>query len=299
MTDILVTMQQDLERALARKPEERRWAMLIDLRKCVGCHACTIACVSENKLPPQMKYRPVFEYEQGEYPNVSRTFLPKPCMQCDKPPCVDACPVKGADGATWKETAGIGAGIVPVNYLKCIGCRKCVPACPYDSRSIDMGGFHSDGTPALQKYETMPSYEYGKLWPRTPGKVLNGVARKCHFCIHRLANGLLPQCITTCIGRAGYFGDESDPKSLVATVKQANKIQLLRDGRDKNGKDTAPRVYYVAKRRRGGAVWQIIAKTGSAAVTSSKNPRWSAAVPWWLRNWTSPAASSPVWKQES
>src|SRR5512136_179256 len=100
MTDILVTMQQDLERALARKPEERRWAMLIDLRKCVGCQACTIACVSENKLPPQMKYRPVFEYEQGEYPQVSRTFLPKPCMQCDKPPCVESCPVKGADGAT-------------------------------------------------------------------------------------------------------------------------------------------------------------------------------------------------------
>lgn len=63
--DILVTMQKDLKRALAKPDQERRWAMLLDLRKCVGCHACTIACISENKLPPKMKYRPVYEYEQG------------------------------------------------------------------------------------------------------------------------------------------------------------------------------------------------------------------------------------------
>jgi molybdopterin-containing oxidoreductase family iron-sulfur binding subunit len=252
MADNIVTMQQDLERALTKKAEERRWAMLIDLRKCVGCHACTVACVSENKLPPKVKYRPVFEYEQGKYPKVSRTFLPKPCMQCDKPPCVEVCPVKGADGATWKESQGIGTGIVAINYSQCIGCRKCVPACPYESRSIDLGGFHTDGTPAVQKYETMPSNEYGKLWPRTKDVPTIGVARKCHFCIHRLANGMLPQCITTCIGRAGYFGDESDPKSLIAQVKAAHKLQILRDGKDKNGKDTAPRVYYIANENLGG-----------------------------------------------
>jgi ferredoxin len=84
--DILVIMQKDLERALAKPDKDRRWAMLLDLRKCVGCHACTIACISENKLPPKMKYRPVYEYEQGAYPKPSRTFLPRPCMQCDKPP---------------------------------------------------------------------------------------------------------------------------------------------------------------------------------------------------------------------
>ena len=68
MTDILVTMQQDLERALKKPDKERRWAMLIDLRKCVGCHACTVACVSENKLPPKLYYRPVFEFERGTPP---------------------------------------------------------------------------------------------------------------------------------------------------------------------------------------------------------------------------------------
>ena len=152
--DILVTMHEDLERALEKPPEKRRWAMLLDVRKCVGCHACTVACVSENKLPPKLYYRPVYDYERGKYPNVSRTFLPRPCMQCDKPPCVAACPVKGKDGATWKETTGIGAGTVPIDYKKCIGCGKCVPACPYGARTLDDGTYHSDGTPELQKYET-------------------------------------------------------------------------------------------------------------------------------------------------
>ena len=239
--DILVIMQKDLERAVKKTADQRRWAMLIDLRKCVGCHACTVGCVSENKLPPQMHYRPVYEYEQGKYPKVSRTFLPRPCMQCDKPPCVEACPVPGPDGATWKETTGIAAGIVPINYEKCIGCGACVDACPYHARKLDEGGYHSDGTPARQKYETMPSFEYGKKASRTDKAPPIDKARKCHFCIHRLAVGQLPVCITTCVGRAGYFGDENDPQSLIAQVKKANPTQTL-----KPEEGTAPRVYYIA-----------------------------------------------------
>lgn len=239
--DILIVMQEDLERALKKPAAERRWAMLLDLRKCVGCHACTIGCVSENKLPPGLYYRPVFEYEQGKYPKASRINLPKPCMQCDKPPCVAACPVKGPDGATWKETKGIGNGTVPVNYAKCIGCGNCVPACPYRARTMDDGSFYTAGTPQLQVYETLPSFEYGKKIQRKEKQLPIGKARKCHFCTHRLTNGMLPQCITTCIGRAGYFGDENDPKSLVAQVKKGNKIQIL-----KKKLGTGPRVYYIA-----------------------------------------------------
>jgi len=239
--DILIVMQKDLERALAKSAVNRRWVMLIDLRKCVGCHACTVGCVSENKLPPALHYRPVFEYERGQYPKVSRTFLPRPCMQCDKPPCVEACPVKGKDGATWTETTGVGAGIVFMNYSKCLGCGECVPACPYKARTLDTGHYHGTGTPAIQKYETIASFEYGKHWPRSGKNLPIGNARKCHFCVHRLAAGQLPVCITTCVGRAGYFGDENDPQSLVAQVKKANAVQTL-----KSGRKTAPRVYYVA-----------------------------------------------------
>jgi len=167
-------------------------------------------------------------------------------MQCDKPKCVGVCPEKGKGGATWKETAGIAAGIVAVNYRKCIGCGKCVKACPYGARALDPGTFHSDGTPELQKYETMPSYEYLAVWKREgkgPGSPA-GSARKCSFCVNRLANGLLPACITSCVGRAGYFGDENDPESLVAKVKKANQIQVL-----KAKAGTAPRVFYVANEK--------------------------------------------------
>jgi molybdopterin-containing oxidoreductase family iron-sulfur binding subunit len=242
--DILVRMQEDLARALAKPAGERRWAMLVDLRRCTGCRACTVGCVSENKLPPQLWYRPVHDYEQGKYPDVSRTWLPRPCMQCDKPPCVAACPVKGPQGATWKESQGIGAGIVPINYEKCIGCEQCIPACPYGARTMDAGKFHSEGTPELMRYETMASFEYGKQWLRGGNNPPIGKARKCHFCLHRLAAGQIPTCISTCVCRAGYFGDESDPQSLIAEVKKANKVQVL-----KPGKGTKPRVYYIAQEK--------------------------------------------------
>jgi molybdopterin-containing oxidoreductase family iron-sulfur binding subunit len=152
--------------------------------------------------------------------------------------------VKGPEGATWKETQGIGNGIVPINYEKCIGCGKCIPACPYKARTMDDGSLHTAGTPQVQLYESMPSFEYGKKRQRKEGQPPIGKVRKCHFCIHRLANGMLPQCITTCIGRAGYFGDESDPQSLIAQVKGAAKVQVL-----KNKLGTGPRVYYIANEK--------------------------------------------------
>jgi tetrathionate reductase subunit B len=241
--DILVTMQADLQRALAKPPEKRRWAMLIDARKCVGCHACSVACASENKLPPKLWYRPVHEYERGQFPKVTRTFLPRPCMQCDKPPCVKPCPVK-PEKATRKETRGAASGLVVIDYATCIGCGQCVPACPYGARAVDDGSNHSDGTPAAQPYEAAASFEYGRKVQRSAAALPVGKARKCHFCLHRLQEGLLPQCISSCIGRAGYFGDESDPESVVAKMKKGSKVQLL-----KAAKGTAPRVYYVASEK--------------------------------------------------
>lgn len=116
----LLRMQRELQRAMKKPIEQRRWVMVIDLRKCVGCSACTIACVAENKLPPGVVYRPVLEEEIGEYPNVTRRFLPRLCNQCDNPPCVPVCPVK----ATYKRPDGI----VEINYEQCIGCRYCLPA---------------------------------------------------------------------------------------------------------------------------------------------------------------------------
>ncbi len=87
-----VRMQRELVRAMAKPVEKRRWIMVIDLRKCVGCHSCTIGCIAENKLPPGVVYRPVVTHEIGTYPNVRLQFLPRPCMHCENPSCVPIGP---------------------------------------------------------------------------------------------------------------------------------------------------------------------------------------------------------------
>lgn len=222
-------MQAELARAMAKPIGERKWAMAIDLQKCIGCNACTVACIAENHLPPGVVYRPVLEEEIGIYPNVTRRFTPRPCMQCDEPPCVPVCPVE----ATYKRPDGV----VEINYNKCIGCRYCIMACPYGSRYFDFGEHYSDGTPARQPYEESHSSEYGREWSRED---VEGVVRKCQFCLHRLNAGMLPACVTTCIGGATYFGDRNDPESLVNELETSGRAVRL-----KEELGTKPKVFYL------------------------------------------------------
>jgi len=231
-SDPLLRMQKELEVAMAKPVEQRRWMMVIDTRKCIGCHACTIACVVENKLPPGVVYRPVVTEEFGTYPNVAMRFTPRPCMQCEVPPCTPVCPVK----ATWKRPDGI----VAIDYDKCIGCGYCVTACPYNARTRDLGENYTDGTPAIQPYEEQPNFEYGKHWDRKGHRSPVGNARKCQFCLHRLEHGMLPQCVTSCIGRATFFGDANNEKSLVNELAaKPNATRLLEE------RGTKPQVVYL------------------------------------------------------
>jgi len=215
-------MLADLSRALEKPVEQRRWAMVIDLEKCIGCGACTASCIAENNLPPGVVYRPVTRHEIGEYPNVRLRFLPRPCMHCDDPPCVPPCPV----GATYKRPDGI----VAIDYDQCIGCRYCVTACPYGARYFDFGEFHEEGTPEIMEYETRPVAEYGQQRARSPDHPQRspiGNARKCHYCLHRITNGMLPACVTTCVGGATYFGDANDPESLVHQLIGSPRLMVL------------------------------------------------------------------------
>ncbi len=232
--DVLLRMQRELVRAMAKPLEQRKWAMVIDTRKCVGCHACTIGCVAENKLPPDVVYRPVLTEESGKYPQVQLRFTPRPCMHCAKPKCVEVCPEKAISVRP--------DGIVVIDYEKCTNKATCVHDCPYKVPLVDLAGFYGEGTPRIQDYETRPNFEYGKQWKRTPNEVAPpmGKARKCHFCLHRLEVGQLPMCVTTCIGRATYFGDANDPKALVNEVRRGAKTMRLLEHLG-----TEPRVIYL------------------------------------------------------
>ncbi|BDG60519.1 4Fe-4S dicluster domain-containing protein [Caldinitratiruptor microaerophilus] len=106
-----------------------RLGFLIDLTRCVGCQACTVACQNWNGLDPDERFTRVARHEEGDYPELRSTFVVRQCLHCEEPPCAEVCPT----GATYK-TAG---GPVLVDDEACIGCRYCVTACPYEARVFD------------------------------------------------------------------------------------------------------------------------------------------------------------------
>lgn len=107
----------------------KRRVMLIDLRKCIGCQACTMACKFENNIPEGMFRTWVPDVEVGRYPFTKRAFLPRLCNHCERPSCLSVCPA----GATWQRRDGI----VVVDDDRCVGCGSCVEACPYDARFMN------------------------------------------------------------------------------------------------------------------------------------------------------------------
>ena len=106
-----------------------RWAMLVDLRKCIGCQACTVACKFENNVPEGVFRTLVVDTELAPYPATKRGFLPRLCNHCERPSCIEVCPA----GATWQRQDGI----VVMDYDRCVGCGSCVGACPYDARFMN------------------------------------------------------------------------------------------------------------------------------------------------------------------
>jgi molybdopterin-containing oxidoreductase family iron-sulfur binding subunit len=201
--------------------------MVIDLSRCFGCQTCTLACKSKNNLPKGMIWNRVLtiggshiDTAAGTFPNdIRMQHLPINCQHCDNPPCVSACPT----GASYKRAED---GIVLVDADKCIGCRMCMVACPYNARTFNW-----------KEPEYYVGYALGDI--DAPTHQFNTV-EKCDFCAHRLAKGEEPACMQLCPGRARYWGDLDDPNSDIRKVIQGRQtLSLLAE------KGTEPAVIYL------------------------------------------------------
>lgn len=238
------TLTMPGEATAAEERDVPRWGMVMDLRKCIGCRACTVACKSENNVSLGRFRAVIQEKTTGTFPKTRKAFLPLMCNHCEgdeqwggNPPCIEVCPefpgkravyetpngrkIRYRSGGTYKRPDGV----VLIDAEQCIGCGKCIDACPYGVRSFD------------------PFVQAGK-------KPEEQAADKCDLCVHRLDNGLEPACVNTCQGRARIFGDLNDSDSEVSKLIKEHKLDrdnntLLPDGGPEYETSTRPNVYYI------------------------------------------------------
>jgi Fe-S-cluster-containing dehydrogenase component len=221
----------DAASATADTARLRRWAMIIDLRSCDGCQSvgkppqCTEACIQGHYVPEPMEWVQVFE---NDLPGGGTQFLPAPCQQCQNAPCVNVCPV----GATFQTPEGV----VLIDQDRCIGCRFCMAACPYDRR------FFNWGEPAQPAIASNVHYD---IEHQTPAK--RGTVMKCDFCPDMARAGRLPYCAQACPNNAIYYGDlEEDVATNGVNVVRFSRYVTENAGyhyKDELG--TKPRVYYI------------------------------------------------------
>jgi Fe-S-cluster-containing dehydrogenase component/formate-dependent nitrite reductase membrane component NrfD len=176
-----------------------RYGFIIDNRKCIGCHACTTACKSEHDVPIGVNRTWVKQVEKGVFPNSRRLFSVMRCNHCTDAPCVTICPTE----ALFKRDDGI----VDFDKDRCIGCKSCMQACPYDALYID---------------------------PDT------NTAAKCNYCAHRIDIGLEPACVNVCPEEAIISGDMDDPGSNISQLLAMQPVKAR-----KTEKGTKPNLFYI------------------------------------------------------
>ena len=176
-----------------------RYGFVIDNRKCIGCHACTTACKSEHDVPIGVNRTWVKQVEKGTFPDTRRLFSVMRCNHCTDAPCVDICPTE----ALYTRADGI----VDFDKDRCIGCKSCMQACPYDALYID---------------------------PETH------TAAKCNYCAHRIDVGLEPACVNVCPEHAIISGDMENPATEIAQLLARQQVNVR-----KAEKGTTPNLFYI------------------------------------------------------
>ena len=215
-----------------------RWGLVINLTRCVGCYACVIGCKQENFLPPGIFFNRVLISEDGgHYPVVAKKMYPTQCNHCADPPCVEVCPT----GASHQREDGI----VLVDYDKCVGCRSCRIACPYQARTYLSEINEYFPGQGLTEFEQAAK----KLKPYQ-----TGVAMKCTFCIDRIDSGIekdlkpgidrdaTPACVIACPTKTRIFGDLDDPDSEVSQIIREKRATPFHE---EHG--TGPAIYYIVR----------------------------------------------------
>ncbi|NOY69968.1 MAG: 4Fe-4S dicluster domain-containing protein [Deltaproteobacteria bacterium] len=182
--------------------KRKRYAIVFDTKKCLNCKACTVACKFENYVPVGDDSYRLWVTEmplEGRFPVLRQEFRPSQCQHCENAPCEKVCPT----GATFRTAEGV----VLIDYDKCILCKACMAACPYDARFVS------------KKHDAV---------------------EKCTFCMHRVSEGREPACVETCPVRVREFGDLNDPDSTVSRLLNQRAYYQL-----KPEKNTRPRLFYL------------------------------------------------------
>jgi Fe-S-cluster-containing dehydrogenase component len=219
---------------IARAVASRRWAMIVDLKKCrekEGCSICMAACHRTHNVPlignskDEVKwvwkesFENAFVEQDHDFQADERRRSPVlvMCNHCDAPPCVAVCPTR----ATWKRETD---GLVMMDWHRCIGCRYCMAACPYGSRSFNW----RDPRPFIR--------EITAAFPTR----MRGVVEKCNFCEERITRGKMPACVEACSAGALAFGDLRDAGAPIRQVLRSSYTIRRRPGLG-----TQPQVYYM------------------------------------------------------
>lgn len=242
---VLVGHQSEAAGPLAGK----KLAMVINLHRCAGCGACSIACKNENNVQGDVFWSSRISRTTGKFPNVKYEYITTLCNNCEKAPCVKVCPTRAMHK---------GDGDITMHDPdKCIGCRYCIAACPYGVIHFNAGETHKfwrdndplieGGTPSAaevtQKVSgtVIPYYNPARELAK-PGTGLRkkGIVEKCTFCDHRVSKGQLPYCVEACPANARIFGDLNDPNSEVNQI-----LGKFHGMRLKEDLGTEPKVFYV------------------------------------------------------